>query len=265
MYSAHPNHASVNSRRRYPPPGRGVAATSRAFLDYHRDTLRWKCSGLTQEQLAVQLPPSDLTLGGIMKHVALVECRAGDHVEDMARRRGLVKHHLWRQPGKLEFGFIDLQDAGDQSVEMVIAFAIGWSACVIRSGCARPFEQPARPRAALDIQANALVKLAVDGFKLGAQDADPVAKSRLRLRIGMSLVKRPVEAIGLKAVKRMAALTQSIRFTQRPVLLQLADESLQRTTHSLVIHFPAEGSASGHSRLALLHQRQRHLVAQVHR
>jgi uncharacterized damage-inducible protein DinB len=48
-------------------------ATLRAFLDYHRDTLRWKCSGLTQEQLAVQLPPSDLTLGGIMKHVALVE------------------------------------------------------------------------------------------------------------------------------------------------------------------------------------------------
>jgi uncharacterized damage-inducible protein DinB len=45
----------------------------RAFLDYHRDTLRWKCSGLTQEQLARTLPPSTMTLGGIMKHLALVE------------------------------------------------------------------------------------------------------------------------------------------------------------------------------------------------
>jgi uncharacterized damage-inducible protein DinB len=59
---------------RVDPPLHGdEVATLRAFLDYHRDTLRWKCSGLTQEQLAVQLPPSDLTLGGIMKHVALVE------------------------------------------------------------------------------------------------------------------------------------------------------------------------------------------------
>jgi len=49
------------------------ATTLRAFLDHHRDTLRWKCSGLTQEQLAQSLPPSDMTLGGMMKHLALVE------------------------------------------------------------------------------------------------------------------------------------------------------------------------------------------------
>jgi Protein of unknown function (DUF664) len=45
----------------------------RGFLDYHRDTFRWKCSGLNQEQLAQPLPPSDMTLGGMMKHLALVE------------------------------------------------------------------------------------------------------------------------------------------------------------------------------------------------
>ena len=45
----------------------------RGFLDYHRDTLRWKCAGLTQQQLAQPLPPSSMTLGGIMKHLALVE------------------------------------------------------------------------------------------------------------------------------------------------------------------------------------------------
>src|SRR6478609_2943090 len=55
-------------------PVRADEATSlRAFLDHHRDTFRWKCSGLAQEQLAQPLPPSDMTLGGMMKHLAVVE------------------------------------------------------------------------------------------------------------------------------------------------------------------------------------------------
>jgi uncharacterized damage-inducible protein DinB len=45
----------------------------RGFLDYHRDTFRWKCSGLTQQQLAQTHPPSTMTLGGMMKHLALNE------------------------------------------------------------------------------------------------------------------------------------------------------------------------------------------------
>jgi uncharacterized damage-inducible protein DinB len=45
----------------------------RGFLDYQRDTFRWKCSGLTQEQLAQAHAPSTMTLGGMMKHLALDE------------------------------------------------------------------------------------------------------------------------------------------------------------------------------------------------
>jgi uncharacterized damage-inducible protein DinB len=45
----------------------------RGFLDYHRDTFRWKCSGLTQEQLARTHPPSEMSLGGMMKHLAVNE------------------------------------------------------------------------------------------------------------------------------------------------------------------------------------------------
>jgi len=45
----------------------------RGFLDYHRDTFRWKCAGLSQEQLAQAHPPSTMTLGGMMKHLALNE------------------------------------------------------------------------------------------------------------------------------------------------------------------------------------------------
>jgi uncharacterized damage-inducible protein DinB len=44
-----------------------------AYLDYHRDTLVWKASGLTQAQLAQPHPPSSLTIGGLVKHMALVE------------------------------------------------------------------------------------------------------------------------------------------------------------------------------------------------
>ena len=44
-----------------------------AFLDYHRATLLWKTEGLDSAQLAQTLPPSTMTLGGMLKHLALVE------------------------------------------------------------------------------------------------------------------------------------------------------------------------------------------------
>ena len=43
------------------------------YLEYHRATLRWKVDGLDAEQLAAQHPPSTMTLGGMLKHLALVE------------------------------------------------------------------------------------------------------------------------------------------------------------------------------------------------
>ena len=55
------------------------AAVLRGMLAYQRDTLRWKYAGLTQQQLAMTLPPSSLTLGGLMKHLALVESQWFDH------------------------------------------------------------------------------------------------------------------------------------------------------------------------------------------
>ena len=43
------------------------------FLDYHRATLISRIEGLTKEQLSITLPPSELTLAGLIKHLALVE------------------------------------------------------------------------------------------------------------------------------------------------------------------------------------------------
>ena len=43
------------------------------MLDYYRAVLLRKTWGLTPEQLATPVPPSDLTLGGLLLHMALVE------------------------------------------------------------------------------------------------------------------------------------------------------------------------------------------------
>ncbi len=56
-----------------PPQESGEVATLQGFLDYQRATLEWKCRGLSDEQLRVALPPSSMTLGGLLKHVAYVE------------------------------------------------------------------------------------------------------------------------------------------------------------------------------------------------
>jgi hypothetical protein len=43
------------------------------LLDFHRATLLLKAEGLDAAQLSHALPPSTLTLGGLLKHLALVE------------------------------------------------------------------------------------------------------------------------------------------------------------------------------------------------
>jgi len=46
----------------------------RAFLDYHRATLEMKCEGLSDEELRRQsMPPSTLSLLGLVRHMAEVE------------------------------------------------------------------------------------------------------------------------------------------------------------------------------------------------
>jgi uncharacterized damage-inducible protein DinB len=45
-----------------------------AWLDFHRATLLWKCEGLDDEQLRRRaVPPSALSLLGLVRHLAAVE------------------------------------------------------------------------------------------------------------------------------------------------------------------------------------------------
>jgi hypothetical protein len=44
------------------------------WLDFHRRTLLWKCEGLTDDQLRSRpIPPSELSLIGLVRHMAEVE------------------------------------------------------------------------------------------------------------------------------------------------------------------------------------------------
>ncbi|HYT09998.1 MAG TPA: DinB family protein [Mycobacteriales bacterium] len=44
------------------------------FLDYHRQTLLWKCAELTDDQMRERsVPPSQLSLHGLVRHLADVE------------------------------------------------------------------------------------------------------------------------------------------------------------------------------------------------
>ena len=57
-----------------PPLLGGERETVRAFLDFHRATLAMKCRGLSDEELRQRsMPPSTLTLLGLVRHLAEVE------------------------------------------------------------------------------------------------------------------------------------------------------------------------------------------------
>ena len=52
----------------------GERSSLEQWLDYHRQTLLWKCAGLTAEQLKQRsVPPSRLSLLGLVRHMTEVE------------------------------------------------------------------------------------------------------------------------------------------------------------------------------------------------
>jgi uncharacterized damage-inducible protein DinB len=64
----------VDEHGRPEPPLEGDEVTMlRAYLDYQRATLAWKCEGLGAAGLRATVRPSTMTLGGLLKHMALVE------------------------------------------------------------------------------------------------------------------------------------------------------------------------------------------------
>ncbi|MFD7995899.1 DinB family protein [Streptomyces mexicanus] len=64
----------TTTERREPALNADERTMLEGWLDYHRRTLAWKCEGLTDEQLrTASVQPSDLTLLGLVRHMAEVE------------------------------------------------------------------------------------------------------------------------------------------------------------------------------------------------
>ena len=64
----------VTDDRVGPPNFGSERVMMRAFLDYHRATLAMKCQGLSDDELRQQsMPPSTLSLLGLVRHMAEVE------------------------------------------------------------------------------------------------------------------------------------------------------------------------------------------------
>ncbi|MET9292314.1 DinB family protein [Streptomyces sp. NPDC003077] len=64
----------TGGKRSAPPSFGSERDMRRAFLDYHRTTLAMNCEGLTDEELRQQsMPPSTLSLLGLVRHMAEVE------------------------------------------------------------------------------------------------------------------------------------------------------------------------------------------------
>jgi uncharacterized damage-inducible protein DinB len=56
-----------------PPLAADETATLEGYLEYQRATLAWKCHGLDATGLNATVAASSMTLGGMLKHLALVE------------------------------------------------------------------------------------------------------------------------------------------------------------------------------------------------
>ena len=63
-----------DDRTDVPRAGAGEREMLRAYLDFHRDTLAAKCAGLSDDDLRTRpVPPSGLSLLGLVRHMAEVE------------------------------------------------------------------------------------------------------------------------------------------------------------------------------------------------
>jgi uncharacterized damage-inducible protein DinB len=56
-----------------PPPAGDEVSMLLGFLEFHRATLAWKVAGLDADGLRATVGASSMTLGGMLKHLALVE------------------------------------------------------------------------------------------------------------------------------------------------------------------------------------------------
>jgi len=119
-------HEHVDEQGRVEPPvADGEAATLLGFLDFQRATLAWKCSGLDADALGATTGASAMTLGGLLKHLALVE-----HDWFSRSLHGLDRDEPWGSVDWASDPDWEWRTAADDAPERLLAL---WEAEVARS------------------------------------------------------------------------------------------------------------------------------------
>jgi Protein of unknown function (DUF664) len=109
-----------------PPEAGDERSTLLGFLEYHRATLLRKCDGLTGAQLAQRsMPPSELSLLGLVRHLSLVE---QSWFQERLDRQAVAPLYMTEQDPDGDFHVPD----GDPQAIADEAFAT-WRAQVARS------------------------------------------------------------------------------------------------------------------------------------
>ncbi len=94
------------------------------FLDYQRTVLLRKTEGLTDAQAMQKLAPSDLTLGGLLKHMAYVESNWASYVY-----RGDAPEQPWADAPWEDDSDWELTSAADHSLaELQEMYRNAWAA-----------------------------------------------------------------------------------------------------------------------------------------
>lgn len=93
------------------------------FLDRHRTSLLFRCAGLTAEQLVVQaVPPSNLSLLGLIRHVTDVE-----RIWFRTRFLGRSLTPLYARPDRPDAAFEEVDP--DQAPAAIDALLREWNLC----------------------------------------------------------------------------------------------------------------------------------------
>jgi hypothetical protein len=111
-----------------PPVAGSEVDTLLGALERNRRTFAWKCSGLDSAGLQRRHPPSTVTLGGLLKHLALVEDEYFTHRLHNRELGAPWDSVDWDATPDWEW-----QSAADDSPEQLLHL---WSACVDRSRAA---------------------------------------------------------------------------------------------------------------------------------
>jgi hypothetical protein len=134
-------HAPEQSRPE-PPVAGDETATLLGSLDRQRATLAWKCGGLEAAGMRATVGASTITLGGLLKHLALIE----DHTFS-AKLLGRDLGPRWNTADWVADPDWEWHSAADDSPEELLAL---WQAAVARSrALVRGGTAQRRPRTAV--------------------------------------------------------------------------------------------------------------------